>query len=75
MDTGKTIRYYVLSVAPDMDHVKRGYFIRHRINDYDSANVLYSAFKRQGCVVYLEIMETVKAGTRAEGDIKKWWGE
>lgn len=73
--SSKPLRYYVLSVAPDMDHIRRGVWIRSKIMDYESANTLYKSFKNIGCIVYLEIVERVHVGTRAEGDILKFWGE
>lgn len=74
--TKKTIVRYVLTVAPDMAHVKKGMWTTQTFNHYEDAYYLARAFEKMGAVWYLETIETTQFNARGSCDaINEWWGE
>lgn len=66
--------YAVLTIAPDMDTLKKGYFIRARVNNCPDARVLRDKFRAKGLVVYLEIIKPEITDITGTNDILDYWG-
>lgn len=66
---------YLLTVAPDMAHVKKGMWTTQSFTDINDALALARAFEKLGAIWYLETVETKKVSTRGSKPLTDWWGE